>query len=81
MVENKKYDVFISYETTTGKTYAENLKEALEKKKYKVFLASDELRAGKEWKKEILSALESCKYFIIIITTLAPESDWVKKRM
>jgi len=78
-MKNKKYDVFISYETTTGKTYAENLKKALEKEELKVFLASDELRAGKEWEKEILLALESCEYFIIIITTSAPQSGWVKK--
>jgi len=73
----QNYDTFISYETKTGKSYAEHLKDALEKCGYFSFLADLSIDKGKEWKKEINSALESCKYFIVVITSLTLKSGEV----
>jgi len=75
-----EYDVFISYETRTGTSYAENLKEALEKnKKHVCFLAGLSINKGDEWRKKIYEALAECKYFVVIITSLTPESEEVEK--
>lgn len=63
-----KYDVFISYETSTGKDYGENLKNALNNMELNVFLANEEIAAWDSLNKEIYEALEGCKYFVIIIT-------------
>ena len=76
---NDKYDVFVGYEKYTGESYAENLKDALEKYGFKVFLAREEIRAGKNFENEIFTALKKCKYFVVIITSLTPKSEWVKK--
>lgn len=75
-----EHDIFICYETTTGVSFAENLKTALEKRKgynHEVFLANETLVAGDIERDEIDSALNSCKYFIAVITSLAMDSDWV----
>jgi len=77
--ENNKYDVFISYKKSTGESYAENLKDALEKGNHRAFLASDDIIAGEDFKNKIFTALKECKYFVVIITSLAPQSEWVKK--
>ena len=74
------YDTFISYETSTGRSYAEHLKQALEKDSdnhYKPFLADLSIHKGEKWEKEINSALVNCKYFIVVITSLTLKSDWV----
>ncbi len=76
------YDVFISYESTTGTGFSEHLKNALERRKghnHKVFLANETLYVGDKWKVEIDSALNSCKYFVVIITSLTMDSDWVMR--
>jgi len=75
-----KYDIFISYESTTGESFADHLKITLERRKgynHEVFLANETLTAGDKWRDEIDSALNSCKYFIVVITSLAMDSDWV----
>ena len=71
------YEVFISYETQTGKSYAEHLKEALERYGYHSFHADLSIDKGDWWRDEIDSALESCKYFVVVITTLTLDSKEV----
>ena len=74
------YDIFICYESTTGSSFSKNLKNALEKRRgynHEVFLGDETLVAGDDWINEIDSALNSCKYFMVIITALAMDSDWV----
>ena len=73
------YNVFISYETTTGKSYAENLKDALKKGKYSSFLADLSIDKGAKWRDEINLALNNCKYFVVVITSLTLRSEEVIK--
>ncbi len=74
--------VFICYESTTGQSYAEHLKKALERireDEYEVFLSDLSLRGGCQWEQERDHALEECNFFIIIITALTMDSVEVKK--
>ncbi|MFN3528042.1 MAG: tetratricopeptide repeat protein, partial [Candidatus Altarchaeaceae archaeon] len=72
--------VFISYETITGKGYAEWLKKALEEAGYICFLADESItKKGDEWRNEIDKALEECKYLIVIITANTMISEEVMK--
>ena len=74
-----KINIFIAYETTTGLGLSENLKEALEKRGFEVFLASSSLRAGdKEYEKRY-NELKKCKFFIIVITVITIYSNEVIK--
>lgn len=71
--QRTKYDIFISYESTTGESFANHLKIALERRKghkHKVFLANETLAAGDKFGNKIESALNECKYFIVVITSL-----------
>ena len=76
---NKVNKVFISYETKTGKSYAEHLKEALEEGNYSSFLADLSIDKGTKWKEEINLALNNCKYFVVVITSLTLRSKEVIK--
>ncbi|AEG18744.1 TIR domain-containing protein [Methanobacterium paludis] len=63
------YNIFISYETLSGRNYAEHLKKALEKSKnpeFKVFLASEDIMEG-EWKKKIDRSIEESNFFYCYI--------------
>lgn len=80
---DKKVDFFICYETTTGKSYAEHFKKAVEKLpyKFKVFLAASSILSGNKGKDEIEKALQQCKFFIVIITASTVFSEEVKKEI
>jgi tetratricopeptide (TPR) repeat protein len=80
--QRMKYDIFISYESTTGESFANHSKIALERRKgqkHKVFLANETLAAGDKFGNKIESALNECKYFIAVITSLTMDSDWVMR--
>jgi len=82
MVNKMAFEVFISYETFTGKDYAAYLKDALEKSKYpkfNVFVAHKSLQVGDDWEKEIDYALKKAHFFIVIITAYTNDSDEVKR--
>jgi len=82
-MSEKNCDVFICYETTTGKSFAEHLQTALERhpRKFEVFLAAKTIPTGKHGQNEIDKALNQCKFFIVIITSLTIFSDEVKKEI
>ncbi|MBI4186986.1 MAG: toll/interleukin-1 receptor domain-containing protein [Chloroflexi bacterium] len=74
--------VFISYETTTGLSYASNIKEALRKINISAFVADEDIPKGAEWKKIIDKAISNCKYLVVIMTILAIKtSDEVKREI
>jgi len=76
------YEAFISYETLTGSSYAEHLKDALEKPKDNklfTFVAHKDLDGADEWKEKIDTALEGSPIFIIIFTSLTNSSEEFKR--
>lgn len=77
--EQMVYDIFISYESTTGTSYAENLKDALTKYQKESFLARKSLLNIDMWPETIKSALNEAPIFIIIITVLTSTSPIVEK--
>ena len=60
-------DAFISYETTTGLSYARNLKIALEKMGKSAFVADEDIPKGIKPNPDIDEAIKNCNYFIVII--------------
>lgn len=73
------YDIFICYESTTGKSYAENLKKALDRDNHNAFLADITLKSGDVWGEERDLALRKCRFFVIVITALTLKSPEVIK--
>jgi len=74
-------EVFICYETQTGLDYAIKVKEALKKTNLPSFVAFEDIEKGEKWKGAIDDAIKGCKYFIVIITTLALVSEEVKREI
>jgi hypothetical protein len=79
-------EVFICYETTTGLDYAKHLKGALENKNKSninksAFVAYEDVEVGKPPREAIDEAIESCKYFVVIVTVLAIEAEDVKREI
>ncbi len=69
-------DLFVSYETTTGLSYAGHLKKALAKIKKSAFVADDDIPKGIKWDPCIKDAIGQCRYLAIILTLgaiLSPE--------
>lgn len=75
-------DVFICYETTTGLSYARNVKEALRKDIFSAFVADEDVPKGTQGRNVIDEAIGDCRYFVVIMTLLAiRSSDEVKREI
>jgi ligand-binding SRPBCC domain-containing protein len=61
-------DVFISYEKTTGLSYASHLKEALRKINIFAFVADEDIPKGTKWGSIIDKAITDCEYFVVVMT-------------
>lgn len=78
----QEYEVFICYETRTGLSYARHLKESLKKMKRTSFVAAEDLKAGDPEEDVIReTAIKNCKYFVVVVTFLALESEEVIKEI
>lgn len=83
----KRYDIFISYRREGGYETAKHLYDLLTRDGYKVSFDLDTLRNG-DFDTELLSRIEQCKDFILIVNsnaferTLDPtfpkEKDWLR---
>jgi len=74
-------DVFISYETTTGLSYAINLKRALERVGMSAFVASEDIKKGTPDRMVIDIAISDCRYFVVLMTVVSLWSDEVKREV
>jgi hypothetical protein len=74
-------EVFICYETNTGKTFAVHLNESLKKMRRPSFVASEDLKPGEPEQDVRENAIEKCKYFVVIVTSLTLKSNEVKKEI
>lgn len=79
--KSKNYNVFISYEETTGLDIAEHLKKALERSNISAFVARRDIQTGRKFDEDIKDVLDTCKWFIVIITANASVSPHVKQEI
>ncbi|MCZ7382362.1 MAG: toll/interleukin-1 receptor domain-containing protein [Candidatus Methanoperedens sp.] len=74
-------EVFICYETLTGLINAKHLKKALKKWRRSSFVASEDIEAGEPEQDVRENAIKNCRYFVVVVTRLALESDPVKQEI
>ena len=90
-MQNKDFDVFISYRRTdskgkiSGSYIARTISQALKLRHYKVFFDYSECTDG-EFEKIIIPAVRSSKIFLIVLTKNALDrckdpNDWVRKEI
>jgi len=70
------YDLFLSYASGDSATATE-LKEALERKKLKCFMAEKDIRVADEWQDAIRSALLAARRVLILITPRSINRPWI----
>lgn len=80
-----KYDIFISYRHTDGRTTAQLIYDRLIHKGYKVFLDIESLESGK-FNHKLLSKIDNCKDMIIILSKDAfkdytSEENWLYQEL
>jgi hypothetical protein len=75
-----EYDVFISYQSA-DRPWAGRLSESLKKKNLKVFLDIEGLRAGQEWRPQLLKELEASRHLVCLWSNDAEKSSWVSKEL
>lgn len=73
--------IFICYETSTGLDYAKHLKNALEKIGKSTFVAKVDLKIGEKEREFREENIKECKYFLVIVTFAALESEEVKREI
>ncbi|PJC77402.1 hypothetical protein CO010_00530 [Candidatus Shapirobacteria bacterium CG_4_8_14_3_um_filter_39_11] len=71
-------DIFISYEKSMGKEYADHIRTVLEETGFKTFLDNRDIEIGAEWLKKIEKAIDECSIFILILTEGVKHSDYIK---
>lgn len=65
--EGKTLEVFLCYSSKDGKL-ASKIKNSLESHGMKVFMAHEDIEPSEEWRKEILTHLESCNVIVALDT-------------
>lgn len=81
-MNNKKYDVFISYRRDGGESTAKMLRDQLVSLNYRVFFDVESLRSG-DFNVALFSVIEECRDFLLVLSPGAldrceNENDWVR---
>ncbi len=84
-MNDKKYDIFISYRRDGGAQYARILQLMLSQRGYRVFLDYDELRDG-NFNDKIKNAIKEASIFMIVLSEKSLErcvndGDWVRREI
>lgn len=77
----QEYQIFISYKRNPDATVAEQIYNELESRGYLTFLDRTGLEGGSRFPERIISAIQSSKLFILLLSNATRKSDWVKKEI
>jgi len=72
--------VFISY-STQNRDYAHKLAKRLREERLDVWIDNAEIRSGDDWSQAIFAALRAASAVIVIMTSAAHESEWVRREV
>lgn len=76
--QETKQQVFISYSRKDAK-FARRLAADLEQAGFSVWWDLSDLKGGDDWVKFIPSAIQASKYFVVLLSPDAVQSEWVAK--
>ena len=72
--------VFISY-STQNRDYAYKLAKRLRDEGIEVWIDNAEIRSGDDWSQAIFAAIRAASAMIVIMTSAAQESEWVRREV
>ncbi len=70
--------IFVSYAKSDGLDIAKNIKEFFEDRRYNVFVADEDIEKGETWNARIMKELSESNIVIILLTSVATESNSVE---
>ncbi|MDD5393699.1 MAG: toll/interleukin-1 receptor domain-containing protein [Thiothrix sp.] len=73
-----KPKIFISY-ANDDSGRAKDIAKELKKYNLETWLDEENISAGQNWRSEIENAIESCDFALVLISSKAFSSEWVKK--
>lgn len=74
------HDVFISYSTKNA-TVADAVCAGLERRGIGCWIAPRDIEPGQDWPSAIISAIDTCKVFVIIVSVASSASDEVMREL
>lgn len=75
------FDIVISYVRVEAYQYATQLKAALKKLGFKVFLDADEIFIGCDWQDVLNDSIAMCRLFVALITPRYGETLWTNREI
>ena len=73
-------EVFLSHSREDHEVAAK-LSRVLTEHRIPVFFSPENIGGAQQWQNEILSALERCDWFVVLLSPAAIESMWVKREV
>lgn len=70
--------VFISHSSSDRAFVESSLVPVLQRAGLETWYSQDDIRASQNWERSILKGLESCDWFLVVMSSAAAASPWVK---
>jgi len=81
-IERKKIQrVFISHSTTDREFAEKEIIYTLERNEIRTWYSKASIQSASEWERSILRGLESCDWFLVILSQNSVMSEWVKDEL
>jgi len=74
-------NVFVSHSSKDIESVKRKITDFLDENDVPYFLAQQSINSAAEWEREILVALQECKWFIVALSPNSLESEWVKDEL
>jgi len=73
--------VFVSHSTRDRKWVEREIVALLKTRGLNPWYSKQSINTSSQWEREILRGLESCQWFLIVVSPRAAESEWVKNEL
>jgi TPR repeat protein len=74
-------DVFVSHSTLDREWVEREIIALLKRRGLKPWYSKQSINTASQWEREIVRGLESCQWFLIVVSPRAAESEWVKDEL
>jgi len=81
VIEDDPFSVFVSHSTKDRKWVEKEIIKLLTDNNIKPWYSRSSIETSTQWEREILSGMESCDWFLIVISPKAEKSEWVKDEL
>jgi hypothetical protein len=73
--------VFVSHATRDRKWVEKHIVRLLETNDIKPWYSTESIKTGAQWEREIKRGMESCDWFVLVVSPRAEESEWIKDEL